>query len=255
MRIALLIVDDEISIDAAFVRAFAKKWSITICTTGAEALEVLESPAYFDSIGLDLMLGEIGGLEIYARLERAAPARRPRVFFMTAAADHPLITPELNRIGRPVIAKPFDLATIEHTVLRIVEESRRKGVPRGPTWDSAQPVSVRPPPIDSDAIVTEVEERVLKAIGDRVRYPELSEENPYESQTGSHLIIPNEPSIKDLIVKTLTAREKRAALELAAGRWATLMRVVRWGWWRAALGIGAYGIGKLVEFVIGLLHR
>lgn len=265
LRICVLVIDDEAPIVRALAGGLVKhKWTITQCTDSAAAIELLEGPSEYDAILLDLFMPDHTGTEIYERLAETAPARRERTIFFTAGAHHEQIVGWLNHQGRPVLAKPVDLIEVESTIRRVVAEAKRRNVPRGPRAEPPPPSrtpSTRPPSPTSNDVATEIESKLLRAIDDRVRYPAardlpaMSEDDPFATETGSHLIVPNEPTLRDAIDRALVERERKAALELAAGRWSTLMRLVRWGWWRAGLAVGAYGIGKGVELAIGFLSR
>lgn len=278
MRICVLVVDDERPILGAIARAAVDKWVITLCIDAESALDILRSPAEFDAIVLDLFLGgQMTGQELFETLkaDTATAARIPRIIFQTGGYDHATLIPWFEKAGRPVLSKPVPLEEFERVVTKVASW---KG-PRGPRFTKATPDA-------ADAFLTHLEERVVKAIQDTAtardgredvtpvrpispsgRHRTLAsiadDENDQSVQrthTGNHLLIPAGSWLEREINTTLEKREKLAALELAAGRWATLRR---WWfeWWRkfalAALGAIAYAAvregGVLLTYIAKLV--
>lgn len=274
MRICVLIVDDERQLLAALARGTTDKWVVTLCADATSALDVLRSPAEFDAIVLDLFLGgELTGQGIYEQLlsDPATSARCPRVVFQTAGYDHETLLPWFRKVGRPVLSKPVALDEFERVVTKVASW---KG-PRGPSF------SMQKRPDDAAAFLSHLEERVITTIRDaavsrsvRPGPPSAPPKTPsgrhrtlaaiaddandesVERTINGGLRIPPGSWLEKEINATLEKREKLAALELAAGRWAM---VRRWWfeWWRklalAAIGAIAYAVvregGELVTFI------
>jgi DNA-binding NarL/FixJ family response regulator len=238
MRICVLIVDDEVRLLHDLVRTTSTRWIVTVCMRGADAEELLKSPAEFDAILLDIVMPDTNGLELYQRLQRVAPARCDRIAFISGFSHNDALVELVHEFARPLISKPFALDKLE----AVVRELAATSGPRGPSFESTS----------IEAIATKLEQRVLRAINDRARYPralpELGGDNLVEETgTGTHLIVPNEPTIRTAVDKVLNEREKKAALELAAGRWAKLITFVKWGWWRLLTLVSGYVVARLFE--------
>lgn len=244
MRICVLIVDDEVNLLTTIVRATATRWTVTVCMRGADAEAILTSPAEFDAILLDIVMPDTNGLELFQKLQSIAPARCDRIGFVTGFSHNDELVKMARELGRPVVAKPFDLGALDKVVRQLAATSGPKG-PRAELFDV-------------DELATKLEQRVMTSIQNRVKYPrelgdlagELGPDSVEETGTGSHLIVPNEPTIRSAVTKVLTQREKQAALELAAGRWATLISFVKWGWWRFLTLVSGYAVTRLVEELV-----
>jgi len=276
VRICVLVVDDERPILGAIARAQVEKWVITLCNDAESALDILRSPAEFDAIVLDLFLGGgMTGQELFERLKSDVntAARIPRIIFQTGGYDHQTLIPWFQKAGRPVLSKPVALDEFERVVTKVASW---KG-PRGPRFTKTTNLD------EAGAFLTHLEERVIRAIQetsvarDGAREDDtpvtpitpsgrhrtlasiaddVNDESVQRTHTGNHLLIPAGSWLEREINATLEKREKLAALELAAGRWATLRR---WWfeWWRklalTALGAIAYAVVRegsvLVEFI------
>ena len=274
MRICVLVVDDERPILGAIARAQVDKWVITLCVDAESALDILRSPAEFDAIVLDLFLGgRMTGQELFEMLKAdpATAARIPRIIFQTGGYDHATLIPWFEKAGRPVLSKPVPLDEFERVVTKVASW---KG-PRGPRFTKTTPEA-------ADAFLTHLEERVIKAIQDTATARDgRDDDTPVRSisPSGRHRTLsaiaddPNDDSIERTqngglrippgswlereINATLEKREKQAALELAAGKWARL-RLWWFEWWRklalAAIAIGAGAVaregGELVAWLL-----
>ncbi len=264
MRICVLVVDDERPILGAIARAQVDKWIITLCVDAESALDILRSPAEFDAIVLDLFLGgQMTGQELFETLKAdpATAARVPRIIFQTGGYDHATLIPWFQKAGRPVLSKPVPLDEFERVVTKV---AAWKG-PRGPRFTKATPEA-------ADAFLTHLEERVVRAIKETAtardgrdddtpvrpitpsgRHRTLAaiadDENDQSVERTEHggLRIPPGSWIEREINVVLEKREKQAALELAAGRWAKL-RLWWFEWWRklaiAAITLAAGALAR-----------
>jgi len=71
---------------------------------------------------VDLMMPNLGGVELYQALEAADPALAGRVAFITAGAITAPAQALLERTGRPVLGKPFEAAALREVVSRLLRE-------------------------------------------------------------------------------------------------------------------------------------
>jgi DNA-binding response OmpR family regulator len=82
-------------------------FSVDCANDGRVAFEYLKRSSY-SVILLDLMMPEVNGFELLARIERESPALLPRVIVMTGVAQRVLETLDVSRIWG-LIRKPFDI--------------------------------------------------------------------------------------------------------------------------------------------------
>jgi two-component system NtrC family sensor kinase len=115
----ILIVDDETDVAGVLVDLLqADGHEVDTVTNGAEALAKLDQRPY-DVILSDTKMPVLDGLGFFAEVERRFPELRRRIAFVTGdvlSADKRTV---LDRIGAPVLAKPFDLNEIRSLVRRL----------------------------------------------------------------------------------------------------------------------------------------
>ncbi len=115
----LLYVDDEEAIGRVVARFFTRRGDVVfLAHTLAEARAVLEvqNPSV---VFIDVWLGTESGFELLNWIEEEQPHLAERVTFVTGdLADDSSPDGIWNRLGRPVIRKPFELsmlaASLEH---------------------------------------------------------------------------------------------------------------------------------------------
>jgi CheY-like chemotaxis protein len=96
---------------------------VRVCSSGVEALELLEGGADFDAILCDLMMPEVSGMELCRRLSATRPDLASRVVFMTGGAFTPGAREFIRECGRPTLTKPFDLGELRRQVDEVVAQS------------------------------------------------------------------------------------------------------------------------------------
>ena len=119
----VLIVDDEISIRFALRRYFARRgWTACEAEDGISALRLLEPNVRgaFDVVICDLRMPRLSGFDLYRWLARNRPDVASRTIFSTGDPEALDTLRFLCETGRPVLAKPFELAELA----RLVEEIR-----------------------------------------------------------------------------------------------------------------------------------
>ncbi len=107
-RALVLVVDDELAIGMALQRILADHHDVVPLTSGREALARIEAGERFDVILSDLLMPEMTGIELYERLEKAAPDQADRMVFVTGGAFTPSAREFLDRVPNPRIDKPFE---------------------------------------------------------------------------------------------------------------------------------------------------
>ncbi len=116
-RLRVLVVDDEVAIGRTLAIGLADEFEVSTATSGRLALELLARDARFDVVLCDLMMPDISGMDVYERVAEQAPALASRFVFVTGGAFTERSRTFVERVGAPVLEKPFDLATLS-TLLR-----------------------------------------------------------------------------------------------------------------------------------------
>jgi two-component system cell cycle sensor histidine kinase/response regulator CckA len=103
------VLDDELHVGALVRRLLGTEHEVLPLTSAREVLERVGQGERFDVLLCDLMMPEMSGMDVHARLERASPELAGRVLFMTGGAFTPATQEFLS--GLPAgayLAKPFD---------------------------------------------------------------------------------------------------------------------------------------------------
>lgn len=113
----VLYVDDEAAIRRAVVAWLTRHGhTVHAAATLGDAREVLESQA-IDGAFVDLWLGEESGLDLRDWIDAHRPELSPNVVFVTGDPGADATGGgSLAALGRPVLAKPFDLQELDQFV-------------------------------------------------------------------------------------------------------------------------------------------
>ena len=134
----ILIVDDEEDICMILSYSLQKAgYETFIAHSAEEALELLQSPiahtpSPIDLILLDIMMGEMSGLEManHLRSDNVQSDNLPPIIFLTALSDEDTVLQGFKLGADDYISKPFRIAEVlarVAAVLRRTEASRREG--------------------------------------------------------------------------------------------------------------------------------
>lgn len=119
VRQRILLVDDDAMVRNSIRRLLARHHDIVSVESGREALERISTGEPFDIVLCDLMMPEMSGVELFARLSVEHPELPPRVIFMSGGAFTPEATSFLASVPNPQLDKPFDKVAFESTLARI----------------------------------------------------------------------------------------------------------------------------------------
>jgi signal transduction histidine kinase len=108
----VLIVDDEVALGRALRRTLSSRHDVTVLASGQQALDRMEAGERFDAILLDVMMPELGGMEVYERIHEIAPRQAKRVVFLTGGAFSAKAREFLDRVINPRLEKPIDTHTL-----------------------------------------------------------------------------------------------------------------------------------------------
>jgi DNA-binding NtrC family response regulator len=113
----LLYVDDEETIGRVVSRFFSRRGDVVLLAHNiAEALAILETHEP-EVVFIDVWLGTESGFELMLWIEDHLPHLSDRVTFVTGGvADDKSPERIWKTLGRPVIQKPFDLASLAYSV-------------------------------------------------------------------------------------------------------------------------------------------
>lgn len=103
----ILIVDDQPELARAIRRMLADH-DVTAVASAREVLDRIEAGERFDVILCDLMMPEISGMELHARLLTSAPEQVGKMVFMTGGAFTSQAKTFFEQVANPTIEKPFD---------------------------------------------------------------------------------------------------------------------------------------------------
>jgi PAS domain S-box-containing protein len=107
-RKRVLVVDDDPSMGLLITRLLSREIDVVAVTSGSEALERIAGGESFDAVLCDLMMPEMGGVELFHELGRVAPRLCERTIFMTGGAFTDRAQEFLDRVPNPRLHKPFD---------------------------------------------------------------------------------------------------------------------------------------------------
>ena len=152
----ILIVDDEEDICMILSYSLQKAgYEVLVAHSAEEALELLQSPnsliasSPIDLILLDIMMGEMSGLEM-ARILNQEPGTKsqdrsvPPIIFLTALSDEDTVLQGFQLGADDYISKPFRIAEVLARVAAVLRRTAEQGAK-----------NQEPRPISNDCIVFE----------------------------------------------------------------------------------------------------
>ena len=114
-RACVVVVDDELLVGRSIRRAL-RGHEVQIFTSGEEAIERLCSDEPFDVVFCDLMMPEVSGMELFARVSERCPEIASLFVFMTGGAFTPQARDFLKQTPLVCLEKPFALRQIRDLV-------------------------------------------------------------------------------------------------------------------------------------------
>lgn len=103
-------------------RLLQSSHEVTVLASPAEALARLERGERWDAILCDLMMPELSGMDVEARLATSAPDVLPRIVYLTGGAFTDRARAFLAS-GRPFLEKPVDAQTLRQRVADLVKRA------------------------------------------------------------------------------------------------------------------------------------
>ena len=121
----LLVVEDNediVEIVRLFLAGFSENVELTTTLRGEEALELI-SHRRFDLLVLDILLPDMDGLEVLARVGRLAPEKRPPVLILSGHSE--AARQAVSRGALDFLLKPFTKQAFLQKVLNGLGLERR----------------------------------------------------------------------------------------------------------------------------------
>ena len=143
----ILIVDDEEDICMILSYSLQKAgYEVLVAHSAEEALELLQSPnsliasSPIDLILLDIMMGEMSGLEMAEKLRSDIGYREsgigiPPIIFLTALSDEDTVLQGFKLGADDYISKPFRIAEV---LARVAAVLRRSATPKTAVQNSSE---------------------------------------------------------------------------------------------------------------------
>lgn len=142
----ILIVDDEEDICMILSYSLQKAgYEVLVAHSAEEALELLQSPTAhtpspIDLILLDIMMGEMSGLEMAEKLRSDIGYREsgigiPPIIFLTALSDEDTVLQGFKLGADDYISKPFRIAEV---LARVAAVLRRSATPKTAVQSSSE---------------------------------------------------------------------------------------------------------------------
>jgi PAS domain S-box-containing protein len=111
-RLRVLVIDDEVAIGRTLAIGLVDDFEVTTATSGRQALELLAADDHFDVVLCDLMMPDVSGMDVYERVAQTSPRLASRFVFVTGGAFTERSRAFVERVGAPVLEKPFELARL-----------------------------------------------------------------------------------------------------------------------------------------------
>ncbi|HET8540214.1 MAG TPA: PAS domain S-box protein [Anaeromyxobacter sp.] len=106
-RARILVVDDEPLVGRAVARMLAAQHDVVVRVSARDALAELLGAGGYDLVLCDLMMPDMTGMELHARLAREAPALAGLLVFLTGGAFTPDARDFLARVPNVRLEKPI----------------------------------------------------------------------------------------------------------------------------------------------------
>jgi PAS domain S-box-containing protein len=126
-RARVLVVDDEPLVCRAVQRILSPPHDVRVRASGQDALAVLEAEDGWDLVLCDLMMPDLTGMELHARVTAVRPELGARFVFLTGGAFTAAAREFLERVPNERVEKPFEPAALRALVAKVLEAGKSGG--------------------------------------------------------------------------------------------------------------------------------
>lgn len=127
MSTQVLLVDDDPAVRQVVGKALGQAgFQVTAVDNGLAALAAIQTHS-FGVVVSDIRMDFLDGMRFYQELEAEYPEVQKRVLFVSAWANDPEVDAFVERTGRPLLRKPFELRDL----LDLVKDTAAQGPLRG----------------------------------------------------------------------------------------------------------------------------
>ena len=120
-RAAVLLIDDELSIQRALKRLLQRRGhEVTTATNGLEGLTALQERSY-EVILCDMRMPDLDGPGFYRELEQHYPHLLSRIIFLTGDILSPEAQTFFDQISSPRLVKPLKIRDVEPIIEKILK--------------------------------------------------------------------------------------------------------------------------------------
>jgi CheY-like chemotaxis protein len=116
--VRVLVVDDDPLVIRAVARSLGQGFDVITSPSASEALDRIEAGERFDAVLCDLMMPQMTGMELHARVASRDPALANRMIFMTGGAFTEAAARFVAESRAPCFDKPFEPARLREAVER-----------------------------------------------------------------------------------------------------------------------------------------
>jgi PAS domain S-box-containing protein len=124
-RARVLVIDDEPAIGVLVRRTLSTAHDVIVTHSGPEAIERIAKGDAFDVILCDLMMPDMTGMDVFARLSELAPEQARRITFITGGAFTRATTEFIESTRHEVLEKPFTADGLRAAVRAMIDRSPR----------------------------------------------------------------------------------------------------------------------------------
>jgi PAS domain S-box-containing protein len=119
-KLKILVVDDEAPL-ARIIGLELGAHDVTLASSGREAIRHIEAGRAFDAIVCDLIMPDLGGVDVYERARALAPGLERRIVFMTGGAFTSRTAGFVADSGNACLEKPFAMLELVSAIRRAVD--------------------------------------------------------------------------------------------------------------------------------------
>jgi two-component system, NtrC family, sensor kinase len=115
-RARILVIDDEPMLGQSIRRLLTPLHDVSVTASAREAIGEIGAGARFDVILCDLMMPEMSGMDLHAKLMEIVPQQAERIVFMTGDVFANRARVFLDQTASPRLEKPFDVSHLRALV-------------------------------------------------------------------------------------------------------------------------------------------